>query len=80
MPKKRPKLTKKGAFHQNWQILIQNIIQFKENSTDSVQKIIQFNSQGIIDTGRIGKVSKLDKKRGAFHQNWQILISLGVNF
>ena len=26
------------------------------NSGDSIQKIIQFNSQGIIDTGRIGKV------------------------
>ena len=38
-------------------------------SADSIQKIIQFNSQGIIDTGRIGKcpkiarkVSKIDKK------------------
>ena len=47
-----------------------NIIQFKQNSADSIQKIIQFNSQGIIDTGRIGKVpkiaqkvSKIDKKR-----------------
>ena len=37
---------------------IQNIIQFKNNSTDSIQKIIQFNSQGIIDTGQIGKVPK----------------------
>ena len=60
---------------------IQNIIQFKENSADSIQKIIQFNSQGIIDTGRIGKAqklpkkcSKLTKKRGAFHQKWQISI------
>ena len=26
MPKKCPKLTKKGAFHQKWQILIQNMI------------------------------------------------------
>ena len=35
--------------------LIQNIIQFKINSGDSIQKIIQFNSQVIIDTGRVGK-------------------------
>ena len=33
-------------------------IQFKENSADSIQKVIQFNSQGIIDTGQIGKVPK----------------------
>ena len=33
-------------------------IQFKENSADSIQKIIQFNSQEIIDTGQIGKVPK----------------------
>ena len=36
-------------------------IQFKilfnwKKSADSIQKIIQFNSQGIIDTGRIGQV------------------------
>ena len=37
---------------------IQNIIQFKKNSADSFQKIIKFNSQGIIDTGRIGIVPK----------------------
>ena len=29
---------------------IQNIIQFKKNSADSIQKMIQFNSQGIIYT------------------------------
>ena len=29
---------------------IQNIIKFKENSADSIQKMIQFNSQGIIYT------------------------------
>ena len=40
------------------QYSIQNIIQIKENSADSIQKTIQFNSQGIIDTGRIGKVPK----------------------
>ena len=34
---------------------IQNIIIFKEYSADSIQKIIQFNSQGIYDTGRILK-------------------------
>jgi len=37
---------------------IQNIIQFKKNSADSIQKITQFNSQGIIDTGCTGKVPK----------------------
>ena len=37
---------------------IQNIIQFKKNSADSIQKMIQFISQGIIDTGRMGKVPK----------------------
>ena len=37
---------------------IQTIINFKINSADSIQNIIQFNSQGIIDTGGIGKVSK----------------------
>ena len=52
---------------------IQNNIQLKKNPADSIQKIIQFNSQGIIDTGWIGKlpknyqkiaqkVSKIDKK------------------
>ena len=44
---------------------IQTIIQFKTNSTDLIQKILQFNSQ---------KVSKIDKKTGAFHQKWQISI------
>ena len=58
---------------------IQNIIQFKQNSADSIQKIIQFISQGIIDTGQMGKVpknyqTKMSKmtKKGAFHQKWQI--------
>ena len=37
---------------------IQNIIQFKINSGDSIQKTIQFNSQGMINTGRMGKVPK----------------------
>ena len=36
---------------------IQNIINLKK-SPDSIQKIIHFNSQGIIDTGRIEKVPK----------------------
>ena len=48
---------------------IQNIIQLKKNSVDSIQKIIQFNSQDIIDTGQIGKVPKnckvkVDQKGG----------------
>ena len=33
---------------------IQNIIQLKKKSADSIQKIIQFNSQGIINSGRMG--------------------------
>ena len=37
---------------------IQNIIQFKNNSADSIQKIIRFNCHGIIGTGLIGKVPK----------------------
>jgi len=37
---------------------IQNRIQFTKNPADSIQKIIQFNSQGIINTGRMGKVPK----------------------
>ena len=37
---------------------IQNIIQFKINSGNSIQKIIQFNSQAIIDTGQIRKIPK----------------------
>ena len=37
---------------------IQTIIQFKTNSTDLIQKILQFNSQGIIDTDQIRKVPK----------------------
>ena len=40
---------------------IQNIIQLKEYSADSIQKIIEFNSQGIIYTGQIG-AQKLPKK------------------
>ena len=54
------------------------------NSGDSIQNIIQFNSQKIIDSGRIRKVpkgcqistqklSKIDKKE-AFYQNLKILI------
>ena len=35
---------------------IQTIIQFKKSSSDSIQKIILFNSQGVINTGRVGKV------------------------
>ena len=49
-----------------------HIIQFKINSGDSIQKIIQFNSQGMIITGRIGKVpnnwpkSVQNRKKGDF--------------
>ena len=50
----------------------------KKNYADSIQKIIQFNRQGIIDTGRTGKMSKNctksvknRQKKGNFHQKWQ---------
>ena len=55
---------------------IQNIIIFKKNSADSIQKINQFNIQGIIDTGWIGKVPQNcpksvqnRHKRGLFIKN-----------
>ena len=61
---------------------IQYLIQFKilfnskKNSADSIQKIIQFNSQGIINTGRMGKLPKNclksvqnRQKRGFFIKN-----------
>ena len=55
---------------------IQNIIQLKKKSADSIQKIIQFNSQGLFDTGRIGKVPENcpksvqnRQKRGLFIKN-----------
>ena len=48
----------------------------KKNSADSIQKIIQFTSQGIIDTGQVGKVPKKcsksvqnRQKRGLFTIN-----------
>ena len=37
---------------------IQSIIQLKINYADSIQKIIQFNSQELNDTGRIRKLPK----------------------
>ena len=42
---------------------IQTIIQFKITSGDSIQKIIQCNSWGIIDTGWIRKVPKSGRDR-----------------
>ena len=60
---------------------IQNIIQYQKKSADSIQKMIQFNSQGTIDTGLIGKVPKKWPKsvqniqnKGTFHQKWHISI------
>ena len=48
----------------------------QKNSADSIQKIIQFNSQGLFDTGRIGKVPENcpksvqnRQKRGLFIKN-----------
>ena len=35
----------------------------KKKSADSIQKMIQFKSQGIINTGRIGKVPKSVQNR-----------------
>ena len=53
----------------------------KKNYADSIQKIVQFNSQGIIDTDQIGKLPKncqsvqnRQKKEGVFRQKLQILI------
>ena len=52
-----------------------NVALPEKDSADSIQKIIQFNSQGIIGTGRIKcpkipkKVSKID-----FSSKWQISI------
>ena len=52
-----------------------------KKSADSIQKMIQFNSQGIMDTGRKGKGPKNCPKsvknrqeKGAFHQKRQISI------
>ena len=50
---------------------IQTVIQFKIRSDDSIQKTIQFSSQGIIDTGWIRKVPKKCQKKTknlAFYQ------------
>ena len=48
----------------------------KKKSADSIQTIIQFNSQGLFDTGRIGKVAENcpksvqnRQKRGLFINN-----------
>ena len=61
-------------FAKKWFNSIQIIIALKINSDDSIQKIIQFNSQGIIDTGQIRKklqkVSKTDKRRLSI-KNWK---------
>ena len=52
-----------------------------KKSADSIQKMIQFNSQGIMDTGQKGKGPKKGPKsvknrqeKGAFHQKRQISI------
>ena len=50
-PGQREKRRKKYPRQQ-----LRNIIQFKKNSADSIQKMIQFDSQGLFETGRIGKV------------------------
>ena len=53
----------------------------KNSSDDSIQEIIQFNSHGIIDIGRTGKVPKNYPKSvqnkqntGTFYQKWRISI------
>ena len=60
---------------------IQTIIKFKIISGDSIQNTIQFNSQGIIDTGQIWKMPKKcpkgdqnKQKQGAFYHKFKILI------
>ena len=45
-------------FAKKWFNSIQIIIALKINSDDSIQKIIQFDSQGIIDNGQIRKKCK----------------------
>ena len=56
-------------------LLYPRFIKLKK-SADSIQKIIQFNSQGLFDTGRIGKVPENcpksvqnRQKRGLFIKN-----------
>ena len=56
---------------------ILKIIHFKIISGDSIKKIIQFNSCGIIDTGWIRKVPKRiqnRRKKGFFYQKLKISI------
>ena len=55
-------------------------LKYYSKSADSIQKIIQFNSQGTIDAGQIGKVPKdcpkivqnRQQKKGNFQQKWKI--------
>ena len=63
-------------FAKKWFNSIQIIIQFKINSDDSIQKIIQFDSQGIIDNGQIRKKCKSvqNRQKGTFYQKVKILI------
>ena len=48
----------------------------QKNSADSIQKIIQFNSQELFDTGQIVKLpencpkSVQNRQKGDFHQKW----------
>ena len=56
---------------------IQNIVRFEINSGDSIQKIIQFNSQGIIDTGRVGKVPENCPKCVQKRQKRELFIKNG---
>ena len=50
-------MPKNDSFNIRFNIALPKI-QFKINSGDSIQNIIQFNSQGMINTGRLRKVPK----------------------
>ena len=49
----------------------------KKNSADSIQKMIQLKSQGIIDTGQIGKVPKNCPKSVQIRQKRGLFIKIG---
>ena len=49
----------------------------QKNSADSIQKIIQFNSQGIINTGRMGKLLKNCPKSVQNRQKRRLFIKNG---
>ena len=74
-PKSVQNRQKLGAFYQKLEVSIQYCLPTIQYSGDSVQRIIQFNSQGIIDIGQIRKVPKkcpTYTEKGAFYQKSKI--------